>query len=115
MSVAAAQAENFYSEVLANKTVWGIRDAGGFPAPKNGDGKRAMPFWSLKSRARTVIGSIAAYSGFEPEPIDLAKFIGNWLPGLEKDEILVGLNWSGSKAKGYDVEANSVLQRLLGT
>ena len=33
------------------REVWSVRDANGFPAPENADGRRAMPFWSKKSRA----------------------------------------------------------------
>lgn len=47
MNLSAAQAERFYTEALRHSGVWAIRDAGGYPAPENADGGRAMPFWSL--------------------------------------------------------------------
>jgi hypothetical protein len=30
------------------------------------------------------------------------------LPGLKKDGILIGVNWSGDRAKGYDIESDFV-------
>ena len=38
MSISAAHAAAFYSEVAEVLSVWTIRDAGGYPAPKNPDG-----------------------------------------------------------------------------
>jgi hypothetical protein len=112
MSVAAAQADRFFSEVVANGAVWAIRDSGGFPAPENGSGERAMPFWSLESRARTIIDNIPAYEGFVPVRLTLAEFVENWLPGMEKDGLLAGINWSGERATGYDMLPTELRERL---
>ena len=43
MSIAAAQAAIFYRDVARTRRLWTIRDAGGFPAPKNSRGVRAQP------------------------------------------------------------------------
>jgi hypothetical protein len=107
----AAQADAFYREVLQAGTVWTVRDASGIPAPKNGEGQRTMPFWSKKSRAESVVGTVTAYSGFGAHSVPLVEWRERWLPGLTKDGLLVGLNWSGASATGYDlppaeVEAN---------
>ena len=102
MSVSAAHAAAFRKEALSHGVVWGIRDAEGFPAPRNPDGERAMPFWSLRSRAQKVIETVPAYAGFEPVELRLKDFTSRWLPGLETDGLLVGLNWSGARATGYD-------------
>jgi hypothetical protein len=112
MTVAAAQADAFFTEVIASGDVWSISDSEGFPAPKNASGRRAMPFWSKESRAAKIIATVEAYSGFEVEHVPLAKFIQNWLPGLEKDGLLAGINWSGELATGYDMDPKDVLARL---
>ena len=112
MSIAAAQAESFYKEVVEETAVWAIRDGEGFPAPKNSSGKRAMPFWSKESRARKIIQNVPAYRDFEPFRIELGTFIDDWLPGMENDGLEVGLNWSGDRAIGYDVPPDEVLSRL---
>jgi hypothetical protein len=111
VTTSAAQADAFYKEALAAATVWTVRDASGIPAPDNGDGHRAMPFWSKESRAEIVLATVAAYSGFATQSVPLAEWRERWLPGLTKDGVLVGLNWSGASATGFDlppaeVEAN---------
>ena len=112
MTTSAAQAAAFYAEALAHGTVWGVRDANGFPAPLNGDGARAMPFWSTRSRAEVVVANVVAYAGFEPVEVPLERWKAEWLPGLERDGLLVGLNWAGDRAQGYDVTAADVLRNL---
>ncbi len=55
MTPSAAQAAAFYDEVLGTGEVWTLKDDASFPAPENHSGARAMPFWSLRSRAEHVI------------------------------------------------------------
>ena len=112
MSVSAAHAKAFYQEVIAEAAVWTVRDSGGIPAPKNGEGRRSMPFWSKASRAGKIVAGVPAYSHFELQQIPIDEFIDRWLPGLAKDGLLIGLNWSGENAVGYDLEPELVLQRL---
>jgi len=112
MSVAAAQAAAFFAEVKDEAAVWAIKDENGFPAPLNQDGARAMPFWSKESRALRIIQSVQAYSGFSTHRLTLDEFQTRWLPGLSRDGLLVGLNWSGESATGYDQSADEVLAKL---
>jgi len=67
-----------------------------------------MPFWSSSSRAGKVIANVVAYAGFEPVAIGWDEFRDNWLTGLARDGLLVGINWSGKKATGYDLEPHEV-------
>jgi uncharacterized protein DUF2750 len=108
----AAHADAFYREALREGSVWTIRDGGGFPAPVSDSGKRTAPFWSLRSRAEAITTAVDAYVGMEIVEIDLSSWRERWLPGLERDGILVGLNWSGEHATGYDVEPANVLRSL---
>lgn len=71
-----------------------------------------MPFWSLESRARRVIETVADYRGFTPVPIEWSVFVERWVPGLEKDGLLVGINWSGQSATGFDAEPRKVQQNV---
>ena len=89
-----------------------MRDTGGFPAPRRGDGKRAMPFWSKRSRAQHVVDKVAAYAGFALVSIPIREWTERWLPGLEKDGCMVGLIWSGPRATGYDLPADEARRRL---
>jgi hypothetical protein len=71
-----------------------------------------MPFWSKHSRAEHIIESVAAYNGMTITELSLDDWKGRWLPGLERDQLLVGLNWSGASATGYDVSPAEVLVAL---
>ena len=112
MSASAAQADAYYREVVESATVWGVRDADGFPASETPDG-RAMPFWSLRSRAERIVANVPAYAGFEIVGLPLDEWRARWLPGLKRDRIRVGLNWSGDRATGFDLSAEDVESNLL--
>ncbi len=102
MSQSAAQYAAFWRDVARQRRVWTLRDAQGFPAPPNGDGQRTMPFWSSASRVERVIRSVPAYAGFTPHELTWEEFRDHWLPGLARDGVRVGVNWSGPRATGYD-------------
>jgi hypothetical protein len=42
----------------------------------------------------------------------LDEFLGKWAPDLERDNVRVGVNWSGSRAVGYDYTVSETRQRL---
>ena len=110
MSTAAIHAAAFYREVARARTLWAIRDAHGFPAPAATEGQRAMPFWSSRRRALAVISTAAAYRGFEPVAISWQTFCERWVPGLVRDGLLAGVNWTGERVTGFDVDPRE-LQR----
>lgn len=74
----------------------------------NREGVRAQPFWSSRSRAEKIVGTVPAYAGFDIVEIPLDTFLDRWLPGLEDDGFRVGVNWSGPRATGYDIEPRSL-------
>lgn len=112
MSVSAAHAKAFFSEAVSGRAVWSIADDRGHPAPVNQNGERSMPFWSTESRAARVTDRVAAYSGFDIVRIDLETWKSRWLPGLTEDGLLVGLNWSGDRVTGFDIEPGNVREQL---
>jgi hypothetical protein len=112
MSQAASQAWAFYREVAKTRVVWTVRDEGGFPAPMNSEGKRAQPFWSSRSRVERIIKSVPAYSSFEPYEISWEDFRTKWVPDFVRDGFLVGLNWSGKRAVGYDIEPENLVRSV---
>ncbi|MGO7130389.1 DUF2750 domain-containing protein [Rhizobium leguminosarum] len=112
MSISSINADAFVSEALHNAQVWGIKDKNGFPTSTNASGETAMPFWSSEKRALSVIQSVQSYRGFKTVPIALSEFVNQWLPGLTRDEVYCGLNWSGKGATGYDLPSAEVLDRL---
>jgi hypothetical protein len=102
MSQAASQASAFYQEVAQNRRLWSIKDAAGFPAPETPRG-RTMPFWSSLARVERIIESVPAYAGFSPVELTWDDFRSRWLPGLERDGLRAGVNWTGPQATGYDL------------
>lgn len=112
MTISAAQTDAFYAEALEAGEVWTLRDADGYPAPLGTADARAMPFWSRPSRVQHIIDNIPAYRAFEPTSVSLSDWRSRWLPGLAKDGLLVGLNWSGGTATGYDVASEDVERNL---
>lgn len=46
--------------------------------------------------------------------LPLTEWRERWLPGLARDGLRVGLNWSGARATGYDYTPEEVLARLDG-
>jgi hypothetical protein len=107
MSQSASQAAAFFREVASGGRVWTIRDADGYPAPTGSEG-RAMPFWSSKARARRIVASIHAYAEFSVEEMTWSTFRDLWLPGLKRDGLQVGVNWTGKRATGYDMEPDAL-------
>ena len=110
MSLSAAHQAAFRREASREGRVFSIRDEVGFPVPADADGDRALPFWSKSSRAERVIGQVAAYRGFEVVEIDLDDWLTRWLPGLHRDGYLVGINWSGARATGFDMPPAHVIE-----
>jgi len=112
MSQAASQAHAFYREVAKSALLWTIRDEGGFPAPPGTDGIRAQPFWSSQARAERIIATVPAYAAFQVVEISWLDFRERWVAGLRRDGILVGINWSGECATGYDIAPSDVCRNV---
>lgn len=112
MSISAINSAAFISEALQGAQVWTIKDTDGFPTSTNASGETAMPFWSSEKKAMSIIETVPAYLDFKPEPIPLSAFIERWLPGLKKDGLYCGLNWSGKRATGYDLSPTDLMARL---
>ena len=109
MGQSASQAAAFYRDVAKNRKLWTCQDEGGVPAPMKTDGRRAMPFWSSRSRVEKIIKNTPAYAVFEPLELSWESFLTEWVPDLKDDNLLVGVNWSGKNVVGYDLEPDDVI------
>lgn len=111
--VAAASecCDAFVREVASYRRVWTLRDADGVPTATGANGT-AMPFWSTLCRVEQIIANVPAYSGFEPIELSWETFRDRWLSGLERDGLLVGINWTGPRALGYDLTPEEVLTKI---
>ncbi|MDY7084343.1 MAG: DUF2750 domain-containing protein [Actinomycetota bacterium] len=109
MSLSGAHRAAFRREAVAGGRVYALRDDDGFAAPEVGaDGARAVPFWSKPTRAARVVDQVNAYRGFEVVPVDVSEWLDEWLPGFEQDGMLVGVNWAGARATGFDLTPTQV-------
>lgn len=108
MPQSASQAAAFYRDVAKSRKVWTIRDERGFPAPETSSGKLAQPFWSSLSRVKIIIKKVPAYASFEPYEVSWKDFKRKWARKLAKEDRLIGVNWSGPKAVGFDIEPKVV-------
>jgi Protein of unknown function (DUF2750) len=115
MSLSAAHRAAFRREAPGAERVFSIRDEDGFPAPQDADGTRALPFWSKASRAERVITLVGAYRGFDVVEVGLDDWLERWLPALQRDGLLVGINWAGAHATGYDLAPAGVAAWLTDT
>jgi hypothetical protein len=112
MTQAASQAAAFYRDVAETRKLWTVEDDGGYPAPKNQSGDRSMPFWSSLARVKRIIKTVSAYSSFRPVEMSWEEFLKDWVPGLTSDGYLVGVNWSGKHALGYDCKPQEVVANV---
>ena len=110
MSLSGAHRAAFRREAAQGGQVFAIRDPAGFPAPAGDDGRRAVPFWSKPTRAQLIVKHVTAYGGFEVVPIPVEEWLSTWMTRLEHDNLLVGVNWAGAKATGYDLTPGQVLR-----
>ncbi len=113
MSVAPLHTHAFFDEIRKTGFVWTIRDESGFPTSTTRSNETAMPFWSSLSRARLIIERVPAYRRFTPHRLPLDVFVDRWLAGLETDKLMVGINWSGAAASGFDLAPADVRRWLL--
>ena len=110
MSLSGAHRAAFRREAAQQGQVFAVRDPEGFPAPAGEDGRRAVPFWSKATRAQLIVKHVPAYGGFEVVPIPVEEWLSTWMTRLQQDNLLVGVNWAGAKATGYDLTPGQVLR-----
>jgi hypothetical protein len=102
----------FLARVIEFETVWGLRsEAGWCVSTSNEDPDlKAMPFWSDRAyAARCARGDWADYKA---TAITLDEFLDAWLPGMAKENVLVGTNWNVHLV-GKESDPEALLDELL--
>ena len=111
MSIAAAQAQKFYEQVATEGRLFTFRDDGHLLIfPK--DGYEVIPYWSSRSRVERVKEQHPKYREWAVDEICLKDFLSDLAPRLQADGMRVGVNWSGKRLTGYDVEVEDLLKNL---
>ncbi|WP_144391615.1 DUF2750 domain-containing protein [Pleionea sediminis] len=76
------------------------------------DNTDVMPFFSAQDFAQAVCHG--EWANYQPRAIELDDFIDNWLPGMQKDGLLVGVNWT-EDLEGLEQEPLELSLDLLET
>ncbi len=84
----------FIDQSLENEVVWGLLSEQGWAQleSENYEDASVIPFWSDKSYVENFITS--EWTNYKISKIPLEEFFNDWLPGMDEDGILVGINWS---------------------
>jgi len=110
MSFSGAHRSAFRREAGREGRVFFVRDGEGLPAPVGRGGRRVVPFWSKPTRAGRVVDQVPAYRGFDVAGVDVDEWLDGWLARLATAGMLVGVNWAGARATGFDLTPAQVRQ-----
>jgi Protein of unknown function (DUF2750) len=88
-SLAAPERYAYFVRKVADfEEVWGLF-AGGWATATDADGRKVLPFWPEEPFAKSCADG--PWSGYMPRAIALHDFMDKWLPGMQKDEIMIGV------------------------
>lgn len=108
----------FLEDAIDSGEVWGIAQGDDENAEfalcgsAEDDAVDVMPFWSRESFAKAACAD--EWSVYQPRAIDVDDFIDNWLPGMQKDGLLTGVNWN-KELEGVEIEPLELALDLLET
>jgi hypothetical protein len=110
MSISAAQYDTFREQVVAEERAFTFTDRGEllvYPA-RSGE---TVPFWSSRARLEQIQQRHSKYRQWEITELPFADF---WrrLDQLEREQVQVGINWSGAQLTGYNVPAAELREGL---
>jgi hypothetical protein len=110
---AKERATLFLSLVAQQKPVWGLRnEAGGLATWKFDESEETcIPFWSDRGKAEAC--ATANFPDYAPFEMSVSYFTDSVLPMLEKQGILVGVNFSDQMG-GIDLPAADLIAEIQG-
>ena len=101
-----------YSEILEADAIFTIQDESGIPTTENTEGEKTMKFWSSEEKALAFIDVAEGYAAFNVLKVEWKLFAEKWLPGLDADGLLAGLNWQGETGEGFDFDAYELYEQV---
>lgn len=110
MSIAAAQYDQFQAQVADGERVFTFTDDGELLVYPVRSGE-TVPFWSSRSRLERIQHQFPKYRQWEITELALAEFWSR-LDQLEREQLQVGINWSGKNLTGYNVSAAALRSAL---
>lgn len=92
-----ANAARLVVTARSTPVVWDLRSADGWAyCPSNHTDTDVLLFWS--ERAYAARHARAEWKSYEATSIPLDDFINNWLHGMHRDGLLVGVNYNAALA-----------------
>jgi uncharacterized protein DUF2750 len=109
---AGAQAHAFYREVARTGDVWSLGDGQSMFVVFSESGARVFPHWSLRRRAQRIVDTVPGVASCKVLGSSSSNFLDNWAAILERDGILVGINWAGSNANGFEMPVKMLASQI---
>lgn len=109
---ASAKAHAFYKDVSAKQRIWVLGREGQPIFTVSADGKRVFPVWSSDTRVKKIISAVPAYADCVVLSCTWECFVAETAPLLEQQGILLGVNWAGQNASGFDLSAKLVIEQV---
>lgn len=84
----------FIEEVIASEVVWLLANEDGVAnsASVDDESTAVLMFWSQHSLVQRVKHN--GFEGYTADKLSLSDFLYRWLPGMDEDAVLAGVNWS---------------------
>lgn len=103
--------DRFIVESIENNSLWGLEGPEGWAqcASEKYDDVEVMALWSARELAELHCRD--EWKDYKPVIISLEEFLEEWLPGMHKDVLLVGVNWNAD-LEGEEWEPLDLLQEL---
>ena len=101
----------FFEEAIDTGCVWGLQSHEGWAqcASEKYADTPVIPFWSQPEYADTHRQD--DWQHYDVTAIALEEFLDDWLMGMHKDVILVGINWN-ENLEGEDFEPLDILSEF---
>jgi hypothetical protein len=107
----SARVDEFFREVAASGELFAVEHEGRGPVDFHlAGGTHARVFWSARSRALAMVEGPLRRSGLVIVTHHWPEFRDAIVPELKARDLLVGVNWSGVRARGGNLEPDTVVQ-----
>ena len=86
--------ESFVERVIETGDVWALEHPEGWATAPSGEDETlsVIPFWCEESHAQAC--ATDEWAEYIPAPIPMDAFLEHWLPGMDVDGMLAGVEWS---------------------
>ena len=112
---AGTQAHAFFEEVAETGDVWSLGGRQSMFVVLSESGTRVYPLWSSRRRAQKIVDTVPGYAGCKVLGSSWSNFVDNWVAILERDGVLVGINWTGANAKGFELPVKLLVSEMEAT